>query len=119
MQEQYLWALKFHSKPLKVAWILTSNNFSIFCCVNETWNGSFLYTVYIYIYIHAIYITSVIFLCTVGRKTPIAAQNNITILTTVYSLCSSVTLAADTPSCWFTFLSMGGILLENGIPLAS
>jgi len=52
--------------------------------VNETFNGSFLYTAN---NIHEIYITTVILLCMVGIVTPIDTHSNITVLTTVYSLC--------------------------------
>ena len=48
-------------------------------------NGSFLYTVD---NIHAVYITAVILLCMVGLVTPIDTHSNLTVLTTVYSLCS-------------------------------
>jgi len=73
--------------------------------VNETWNGSFLYTVD---NVHAIYITSQIFPCMVGFETHINAQSNITVFTVVYSLSSFVMLAADiTLSCWFTLLFCG------------
>lgn len=53
--------------------------------MNETFNGSFLYTVN---NIHAVYITAVILHCMVGLVTPIDTHSNITVLTTVYSLCS-------------------------------
>lgn len=52
--------------------------------MNETFNGSFLYTVD---NIHAVYITVIILLCMVGLVTPIDTFSNITELTTVYSLC--------------------------------
>jgi len=52
---------------LKNACIFISNNFCIIVYVNKTWNGNFLYTAD---NIHAIYITSVIFPCTVGLETP-------------------------------------------------
>jgi hypothetical protein len=80
-----------------------------FFYVNETSDGSFLY---ILRNVHAIYLTSVVFPCVVGLETPIDAQSNITVLTVAYSLSYFVVLAADnTPSCWFTLLSVGGILL--------
>jgi hypothetical protein len=50
--------------------------------MNETFSGSFLYTVD---NIHAVYITTVILLCMVGLVTPIDTHSNITVLTTVYS----------------------------------
>ena len=101
MQEQYLLVFKFHSRMLKMY-----SDFSVFLLyVNETWYGSLLYTVD---NMHAIYITSVVFPCMVGLKTPIDAQSNTTVLTIVHSLYSLVMLAADnTPSRWFTFLLCG------------
>jgi hypothetical protein len=105
MREQYLREFKFQSRTLKIDFFYLTYLPDFLLYVNETWYGSFLY---IADNMHAIYITSVVFPCMVGLKTPIDAQSNITILTVVHSLSSLVMLAADnTPSRWLTFLLCG------------